>query len=365
MSLNKKDKIKVLYIDDEANNLISFRASFRFDYNIFIANNTDEALKHLKEQPDISVILSDQKMPDMTGVEFFEEIRSTYSNPVRILITGYTDIESVINAINRGHIFRYIKKPWTDVDIQSAIEEAYKFYLATSMLAVKNEELQKAYNELDKFAYSATHDMRGPILSVLGLIGISKEIGDIAELKNMLEMMENAMVKLDNYIQNIHDYYNLRRGEIKIAEVNFNNIVADLQDIYEVSSKTTNTNFIVQVTQNETFRSDEVSLKIILNNLLSNAFKYQRKSRDDKFVKLDIVVNKGEAVLSVSDNGIGIPEKSISQIFNMFYRATSEELGSGFGLYNVKDALSKLNGKIDVESKENEGTTFKVVIPSK
>ena len=82
-------------------------------------------------------------------------------------------------------------------------------------------------------------------------------------------------------------------------------------------------------------------------------------------VKLEITVGRGEAVITVSDNGIGIPEKSISQIFNMFYRATSEELGSGFGLYNVKDALSKLNGKIDVESKENEGTTFKVVIPSK
>ncbi len=82
----------MLYIDDEANNLISFKASFRFDYNIYLANNTDEALKHLSEHDDISVILSDQKMPDKTGGEFYEEKRTGYPNPVRILITGYADI---------------------------------------------------------------------------------------------------------------------------------------------------------------------------------------------------------------------------------------------------------------------------------
>ena len=182
MESNKK--IKVLYIDDEPNNLVSFKASFRFDYTIFIANNTIEAIEHLKAHPDIAVILSDQKMPDKTGVEFFEEIRADYPNPIRILITGYTDIDSVINAINRGHVFRYIKKPWTDADVQSAIDEAYKFYITSSLLALKNDELQKAYDELDKFAYSATHDMRGPILSVLGIIDLTKNSKTIFLLKN-------------------------------------------------------------------------------------------------------------------------------------------------------------------------------------
>lgn len=360
-----KDKIKILYIDDEANNLVSFKASFRFDYNVLVANNTVEALNMLSQHPDICVILSDQKMPDKTGVEFFEEIRLQFPNAVRILITGYTDIESVINAINRGHIFRYVKKPWTDVDVQSAIEEAYKFYMASSMLSVKNEELQKAYNELDKFAYSATHDMRGPIVSVLGLIGLIKVNDNIGEIKEMLGMVDMAMVKLDNYIQNIHDYYNLRRGEVKITEVDFNSLVNDVKDIYDVTSKIDHTTFKINVDQKETFRSDEVSIKIILNNLLSNAFKYQRKSNGEKWVDMDIAVSRGQVTIVVKDNGIGIPENSISLIFNMFYRATSEELGSGFGLYNVKDALNKLGGNIDVTSKENEGTTFKVTIPSK
>lgn len=363
--MDGKEKIKVLYVDDEQNNLISFKAAFRFDYNVFIADSPDAAIVHLKANPDISVILSDQKMPDKTGVEFFEDIRKEFPNPVRILITGYADIEAVINAINRGHVYRYIKKPWSEDDIRSSIDQANKFYITSAMLAIKNEELQKAYNELDKFAYSATHDMRGPILSVLGIIDLSKNSNDISDIKGMLEMMENAMLKLDNYIQNLHDYYSIRRGEVGIEEIQFEDIVKDLSDIYEITSKIQSVNFIRKVNQTENFRSDNISLKIILNNLLSNAFKYQRKDNPEKLVEVIVEVSKGIAIITVRDNGIGIPENSVSQVFNMFYRATNEEVGSGFGLYNAKDALNKLGGSVELISKQNEGTTFIVKIPSK
>src|SRR5690606_24482938 len=181
IDVKKDSKIKVLYIDDEMNNLIGFKASFRLDYQVFIANNTAEALAHLEKHPDIQIVFCDQRMPDKTGVEFFEEIRTKHPYPIRILLTGYTDIESVIDAINRGHIFRYVKKPWTDADIRSAITEASQFYAATSMLALKNEELEQACQELDKFAYSVTHDMRGPMLSILGSIQLVEQMDDIQE----------------------------------------------------------------------------------------------------------------------------------------------------------------------------------------
>jgi Signal transduction histidine kinase len=364
--LNQAKKIKLLYIDDEVNNLNSFKASFRFDYNVLLAASPAEAMQILAQHDDISVILSDQRMPDQTGVEFFEEVRQIYPNPVRILITGFTDIESVISAVNRGHIFRYLKKPWSDVDLQSAIEEANKFYVTSAMLHQKNEELQKAYTELDKFAYSATHDMRGPIMSVLGIISIAKDTKDKAEVDEMLDMMEKAMMKLDNYIQSLHDYYNIRRGGMQLTNIDLNGIVKDLHDIFDVTSRVDNVKFNAVVVQNERFRSDETSIKIILNNLLSNAFKYQRKDIDNKEVNLHLEIKQDNLEIVVSDNGIGIPNDSLGHIFNMFYRAASHEFGSGFGLYNVKDALGKINGKIEVvESKVNEGTVFKVIIPRK
>jgi len=359
------EKIKILYIDDEMNNLIGFKASFRINYNLFIAHNTIEALEHLHKHPDIRIIFCDQRMPDKTGVQFFEEIRGQFPLPIRMLLTGYTDIESVIDAINRGNIFRYIKKPWTDADIITSIDEANKFYMVNSMLSVKNEQLQKAYDELDKFAYSVTHDMRGPLLSILGAVDIAQHIDDIEEIREMLGLMAKSVKKLDNFIKDMHDYYNLKRGELQIVEINFEDLVKEMEDIYKINANMSNIRFITKVVQHETFRCDEISLKIILNNLLSNAFKYQRKDNEDKWIELDIEVVRGVATISVKDNGIGIHESYTPEIFNMFFRATSEGIGSGFGLYNVKDALSKINGEIKIDSVLDEGTMFTATIPNK
>jgi signal transduction histidine kinase len=363
--LSTPEKIKVLYIDDEQNNLNGFKATFRFDYTIFIANNTAIAYDHLKANPDISIILCDQRMPDKTGVQFFEEMREIYPDPVRMLITDYTDIESVIDALNRGHIFRYIKKPWTDTDIKTAIEEANKFYLTSSLLAARNNELQHAYDELGKFAYSVTHDVRGPLLSVLGAVDVAKSMDNFSELRELLDMMANSLKKVDEFIKNTHEYYKLKRGLLEFEEIDFATLVTDIQGLFKIAGRMENVRFTSNVKQSEVFWSDEMSIRIILNNLLSNAFNYQRKNIPDKYVELNIEVVDNNAIITVRDNGIGIHESHINNIFTMFYRATSEETGSGLGLYNVKDALTKLNGDIKVDSIVNDGTTFKVTIPGK
>jgi two-component system sensor histidine kinase/response regulator len=363
--LSTKNKVKVLYLDDEQNNLVGFKATFRFDYTVFIALDIHQAYAYLKANPDIRVILCDQRMPDITGSRFFEDLLEQHPEPVRMLITGYADIESVIEAVNKGHIFRYIKKPWTDADIRSAIEEGNKYYISNSLLAAKNKELQSAYDELGKFTYSVTHDLRGPLLSVMGAIDLAKSMDDLAEIRELLEMMDGAVNKLDEFITNTHEYYNLKRGKVSNEPIDFKKIIADSTAIFKVAGRTENVKFTSEVAQQETFHSDEVSIKIVLNNLFSNAFKFQRRGTSDKFVDVNIKVLNGMAVIMVRDNGIGIHTSHIENIFALFYRATSEEPGSGFGLYNVKDALNKLDGTIKVESVINEGTLFTVTIPAK
>jgi response regulator RpfG family c-di-GMP phosphodiesterase len=119
--------INILYIDDEPNNLMSFKASFRRTYTVFTAESAEEGRKIL-EANDIHVILSDQRMPKMTGIEFFESILHTHPDPIRILITGYTDINAVIDAINRGQVYKYLTKPWNENDVKIFIEKAYEVY---------------------------------------------------------------------------------------------------------------------------------------------------------------------------------------------------------------------------------------------
>lgn len=363
--MEKQEKIKILYVDDEINNLTGFKASFRMNYNIMIAVNATDAMQHLSSHPDIRVIFCDQRMPGKTGVQFFEEIRSRYPKPIRILLTGYTDIDSVIDSINLGNVFRYVKKPWADDDILGAINEANKFYVSNSLLAVKNEELQRAYNELDKFSYSVTHDMRGPLLSVLGAIEAAQHMDDITEIRKMLMMMKDSVRNLDDFIQSIHDYYNLNRGELEIKEIDFNELVEEQIKIFNFTYLMSDVTFNTNIIQKETFRGDVLSVKLILNNLLSNAFKYQRKDNKNKTVDLNILVENGYAVIDVIDNGVGIAENYLGDIFNMFFRASTQDVGSGFGLYNVKAAVTKLNGKITVDSELNKGTHFKVLVQNK
>lgn len=130
--------INVLYIDDEPHNLTAFKASFRRDFNIFLANSAIEARKIIDEN-DIHIILSDQRMPVTTGIEFFESLIQTHPEPIRILITGYTDISAVIDAINRGQVYKYLTKPWNEDDVRIFINRAYEVF----SLRRKNTELSK------------------------------------------------------------------------------------------------------------------------------------------------------------------------------------------------------------------------------
>lgn len=119
--------INVLYIDDEIHNLTSFRATFRRNFNISTADSAEAAMPIL-EKETIHVILSDQRMPKMTGIEFFEKIKTIYPDPIRILMTGYTDINAVIDAINRGQVYKYLSKPWNEDDVKIFVEKAYEVY---------------------------------------------------------------------------------------------------------------------------------------------------------------------------------------------------------------------------------------------
>ena len=361
---NTTEKIKILYVDDEQDNLFGFKATLRFHYQVFTAIDVTQAIAHLDANPDIRIVFSDQRMPEQTGIDFFEAIRVSHPLPVRILITAYTDVESVIDAINKGNIFRYIKKPWEESDLFSAIEEANRFYVTNSLLTVKHDELQKAYNELNKFAYSITHDIRGPISGLMGAIDVARDISDINEVKEMLYLMEKSLKKLDMYVINMNDYYSLQRGELVIDEIDFNEIFEECASLFEVIAKVNTVSFKMNVNQNEIFRSDKVLIKMIIHNLLSNAFKYQDESKTEKAVEANVEIMNGSATITVKDSGIGILGNHIGEIFNLFYRATSQNVGSGFGLYNVKTALLKLNGHIEVASVMNQGTTFKVILPS-
>lgn len=146
--MTDKQKISILYVDDEENNLISLKATFRIKYKVFTAISGDEALKIL-EKNEIHIIISDQRMPNMTGVEFLEKVLEAYTKPIRILLTGYADMEAIVDAVNRGKIFHYLTKPWSADELSKTIERAYAVYIEKEKILALNTSLIKSNEQLE------------------------------------------------------------------------------------------------------------------------------------------------------------------------------------------------------------------------
>ncbi len=143
-----QEKIRMLYVDDEVHNLTSFKATFRKDFEVHIADNGAEGLK-IVEENDLHIILTDQRMPNMTGIEFLEQVQLIKPEPIRILITGYTDINAVVDAINKGQVYRYLTKPWNEGDLKATMHTAHEVFRLRrdnkellEKLATSNDQLE-------------------------------------------------------------------------------------------------------------------------------------------------------------------------------------------------------------------------------
>jgi response regulator RpfG family c-di-GMP phosphodiesterase len=135
-------------LDDEENNLFSFKATFRFKYNVFIASKGAEALDIIRDN-EIHVIITDQRMPEMTGVEFLEEVIKIKPEPIRILLTGYTDMAAVVDAINKGKIFHYLNKPWKEEEISETVSRAFEIYEKKKNIIDQNSQLEISNEQLE------------------------------------------------------------------------------------------------------------------------------------------------------------------------------------------------------------------------
>lgn len=140
--------INVLYVDDELINLKAFNASFRRSFNVFTARDAQEGKKVIEEN-DIHVVITDQRMPNMTGVEFLESILDDHPDAMRILMTGFSNIQAVIDAINKGKVYSYVTKPWNDEELKSTIQKAFEVYKLREENRILTESLLQANKQLE------------------------------------------------------------------------------------------------------------------------------------------------------------------------------------------------------------------------
>jgi signal transduction histidine kinase len=216
---------------------------------------------------------------------------------------------------------------------------------------------------LDRFVYSASHDLRAPLLSILGLINVTRIEKVEEEKTNCLNMMEKSIKKLDTFIQDIINYSRNKRLLINRDKIDFEALLNEVFKDLQYLKKSRSVERRIHVEANDEFYTDLRRLKIILYNIISNSIVYSATVREAS-VDVSVVVKGKFATIVVSDNGHGIPEIHIEKIFNMFYRASEEEAGSGLGLYLVKETIEMLEGNINVTSNTGRGATFTVTLPN-
>ncbi len=328
----------ILCIDDEPDICDALERLFRKKYRVLKATSAKEGLKVLQNE-NVTVIISDQRMPNMTGVQFFKESLKSHPEAVRILLTGFADIESVIDAINSGHIYRYVTKPWDPTDLTTAVAQAVERFELTAELKEKNKALSLALEELktldaakDQFMILINHELKTPLTSLINYSSILEESLQDEDQKKYLLRIRQATERLSQLISEVM--------ELLAAETNQTPVKmkkTSLETVFEKVKDMTATH--VPKTQKLSFSGtdikvlgDEEKLIKILYRLIHNAIRFGKK---DETIKVFAKEKKENVEIGVENAGDALDEKTVNYIlkpFNINEDIMNHSKGLGLGL---------------------------------
>jgi signal transduction histidine kinase len=220
----------------------------------------------------------------------------------------------------------------------------------------KNTELQKVNDELDRFVYSVSHDLRSPLSSILGLTNLAMKTYEREELDQILKMIQGRVHAQDHFIREIIDYSRNARTETTREQVRLKPLVEEVINSLKFNIQADKIRFNQQVSDDVVLMSDKIRLTVILSNLIGNAIKYHDLRKEHPFI--EIGYREDVSAIYVKDNGIGMQPDDQEKIFHMFYRGSDRSTGSGLGLFITREAVTKLRGSIEVKSVYGEGSTF-------
>ena len=229
-------------------------------------------------------------------------------------------------------------------------------------IQLQMNKVEKINTELDSFVYSVSHDLIAPLKSIKGLTNLMRADRDSKNNVDYINRIEESTNRLDHFIGEILDFSRNSRVEITKTTVDLELMIKDIIANHRFIEGFNQLNFDLSGIKSKTISVDEMRLRIILNNLISNAIKFSN-GNSGATVKFITRKNGRTTKITVEDNGCGIADEYQDKIFEMFYRASNNRSGSGLGLYIAKESANKINAKISVESNEGKGSKFTVSIP--
>ena len=386
-----KSKHCLLVVDDEPNVVQSVQDLLRFDFRVLGATRATEGLR-IMEREKVHIVMTDQRMPEMTGVEFLKVLRESYPDATRLLFTAYADIEAVTDAINQGNVYRYISKPWEPHELREVLRQAVEHHdlLAerkkllselqetNRQLATANDELRRA-NDLKKgFIRVASHELRTPLTIVMGLSDLANKAAEAGpQLRQWLERIHAGSLRLNERVDLmikllLADRFDrpLHPKDVELAGL-LHQAADDVATFIEQRKQT----LVLDLREDlGTIHVEAGKLHDCVVQLLVNAVKF---TPDAGSIHLSARrLPDGGAEIAVADTGLGMDATSLARVWDPFFtrfdvsRHSSgvfefDRRGLGLGLSVVKAFVEMHGGQVKAESEAGKGSKFTIVLPGK
>jgi signal transduction histidine kinase len=360
---------RLLIVDDDTALLVILRNLFTPYYNVQAAASGAEGLDVIRGGFIPQVIIADQRMPGMSGAKFLAQSRELLPSAVRMILTGYTDVEDIIESINVGQVYRFVTKPWNDQDLLETVRLCFEYH----DLAEENSELTKALQrvthlneEKNQLMNIVAHDLKNPLSAILGYASVMQDTSmnlTSEEYRQFSQMISRSGDIMMQMITQLLEANALEENKITVIFVRLDvaERVRQQIEIHKQLAAQKNITLRYEGVHSAFIIVDEMMIRQVIDNLLSNAIKY---SPHETTITIRLYNDEHFTYLAVQDQGPGIAPDEQSKLFGKFVKLSSRPTGgessTGLGLFIVKTMLEKLHGTIRCESQLGKGTTFTV-----
>lgn len=361
----------ILYVDDEVENLEAFRDEFEEYFTIHTAFTGAEGVRVLTQEP-IALVLADQRMPVMSGVEVLEQSQKIDPRILRILITAYADIEVVIDSINKGNVYRYFKKPWEHEDIRTGVMRGIEHYHSTRererLQAEKIENMKKMVRSnrlaaVGTMVSGLVHEIRNPMVAIQSFLQLMpRKMEDRDFLMRYVRIAQGEADRIEKLLENMLSFARPARPVLRLCDMN--ELVDRTIQLLDFQARRTNVRVAFEKDSSlPAVYTDPNQMAQVLQNLGMNALQAMERSGELTFRTFLTEDRRGGArvAIEVRDTGSGIRPDHLDKVFDPFF--TTKDDGTGLGLSISYQIVNEHQGMLEVASRPGEGTTFTITLP--
>jgi two-component system, sensor histidine kinase and response regulator len=355
-------KHTILCVDDELDNVEALERIFRKKYRVLLATSGAEGLNILKGE-SVSLIISDQRMPKMTGVQFLSQSMKVAPDAIRILLTGYTDVESVIDAINAGQIYKYVTKPWDPVDFAVTVDKAIERYELGHELQEKNVKLEAALKDLksldeakNQFMILVNHELKTPLTVILSYLQLLEDTKMNEEQDRYLARIHTASLRLQALINDVLELVSAETRLVKVhaKKISLKDLVDGIDEPFKALLKERGQSLKLDVA-NAATKADEKIIRTVFNRVLDNAIKF---GEPDSVITVSAeTTGEKQVTVSIKNRGKSLSKDTIAKIlkpFTLDENVMNHTKGAGLGLSICRALLRAHDSDLEIECPKGE-----------